>query len=132
MTMTDLVADMLTRMRNALSNHATTVEIVRTGLNLAIADVLKREGYIGDYTDLGTKPQPLIRIYLKYGPEAEQVISSIQRVSTSGRRLYNGVSELGKAKNGLGLYIVSTPKGVLSDRECRKNHVGGEVLCEVW
>jgi small subunit ribosomal protein S8 len=132
MTMTDLVADMLTRVRNALRNRKPTVEVVRSNLNVAVADVLKREGYIGDYAALDTKPQPLLRIYLKYGPLGEQVINSIQRISTSGRRRYHGVRELGRVKNGLGISIVSTPKGVLSDRECRKQRVGGEVLCEVW
>jgi len=132
MTMNDLVADMLTRIRNAVRNKSATVDVIKTGQVLAIADALKREGYIGGYEELDTKPQPLVRVYLKYGPDGEQVITSIQRKSTPGRRTYSGVDELGVVKNGLGIYVVSTPKGVLSDRECRKQRAGGEILCEVW
>jgi len=132
MTMTDLVADMLTRIRNAVRNKSNAVDVIQSKLTLAIADTLKREGYIGDYAPLETKPQPLVRVYLKYGPEGEQVINSIQRESTPGRRRYRGAAELGVVRNGLGIYVVSTPKGVLSDRECRRQRVGGEVLCKVW
>ena len=132
MTMTDLVADMLTRIRNALRNKSAAVEVIQSKLNLAVAGVLKREGFIADYAPLDTQPQPRIKIYLKYGPENEDVINSIQRTSTPGRRVYSGADELGTVKNGLGIYIVSTPKGVLSDRECRKEQVGGEILCTVW
>jgi len=130
--MTDLVADMLTRVRNALRNRSATVEVIQSKLNLAIADVLKREGFIADYAPLDTKPQPRIKVYLKYGPENEDVINSIQRTSAPSKRVYSGVEELGTVKNGLGIHVVSTPKGVLSDRECRKEKVGGEILCTVW
>jgi small subunit ribosomal protein S8 len=132
MTMTDLVADMLTRIRNATRNKSATVEVIQSKLNLAIADVLKREGFITDYAPLDTAPQPRIKVYLKYGPENEDVITSIQRTSTPGRRVHKGVDDLGTARNGLGIYVVSTSKGVLSDRECRKERVGGEILCTVW
>jgi len=132
MTMNDLVADMLTRMRNALRNRSETVDVLGSKLTVAVAAVLKREGYIKDYAELDTKPQPLVRIYLKYGPDGEQVITGIQRASTSGRRVYRGADDLGTVLNGLGISVVSTPKGVLSDRECRQQHVGGEVLCKVW
>jgi len=132
MTMNDLVADMLTRIRNALRNHAETVEVLSSKATCAVADALKREGYITDCTPLDTKPQAFLRLYLKYGPEGEQVIRSLRRVSRPGRRVYRGVEELGTVKNGLGIYVVSTPKGVLSDRECRRERAGGEVLCSVW
>ncbi len=132
MTMTDPIADMLTRIRNALRNKKSNTEIIASKVNLAVAEVLKREGYISDYAPLDTKPRPLVRIYLKYGPDGEKVINSITRTSTPGCRVYSGASELGTVKNGLGISIVSTPKGVLSDRECRKHGVGGEVLCKVW
>ena len=132
MTMTDLVADMLTRMRNALRNHDAIVEVLQSKLTLAVADVLKREGYIADYAPLETPPQPKIKIYLKYGPEGEDVVTRIERASRPGRRLYRGVDDLATVKNGLGISVVSTPKGVLSDRECRKERVGGELLCTVW
>jgi small subunit ribosomal protein S8 len=132
MTMNDLVADMLTRIRNATRHKEETVEVIGTKLTGAVADVLKREGYIKDYAVLDTQPQQMIRVYLKYGPDGEDVIVDIQRVSTGGRRVYRGVDDLGTVRNGLGIYIVSTPKGVLSDRECRKQRAGGEVLCSVW
>ena len=115
-----------------LRNKKSNTEIIASKVNLAVAEVLKREGYISDYAPLDTKPRPLVRIYLKYGPDGEKVINSITRTSTPGCRVYSGASELGTVKNGLGISIVSTPKGVLSDRECRKHGVGGEVLCKVW
>ncbi len=132
MTMNDLVADMLTRMRNALRNRAASVEVIGSKLNAAIVDVLKREGYVNDFALLDTPPQPMLRVYLKYGPEGEQVINGLERVSTAGRRVYRGADKLGAVLNGLGIYVVSTPRGVMSDRECRKHRVGGEVLCKVW
>ena len=132
MTMTDVVADMLTRIRNAVRNKEDTVEAIGSKLTVAVADVLKREGYIADYAVLDTEPQQMVRIYLKYGPDGEDVIVDIQRVSSPGRRVYRGVDDLGTVKNGLGIYVVSTPKGVLSDRECRRQKAGGEVLCSVW
>jgi small subunit ribosomal protein S8 len=132
MTMNDLVADMLTRLRNALRNHAETVEVIGSKLNVAIADVLKREGYILDYDVLDTPPQPTLRLRLKYGPDGKDVVLGLQRESTPGCRVYRGVEDLGTVLNGLGIYVVSTPKGVLSDRECRAQRVGGEVLCRVW
>jgi len=130
--MTDLVADMLTRIRNAVRNRAPAVEILQSNLTRNIADVLKREGFILDYTPLETKPAARLRVYLKYGPEGELVINGIQRASRPGRRSYRGVEDLGTVFHGLGIYVISTPKGVLSDRECRKQRVGGEVLCRVW
>ena len=132
MTMTDLVADMLTRTRNALRNKSATVDVIQSKLNLAIADVLKREGFIADYAPLDTAPKPYIKLYLKYGPEEQDVITHIQRTSSPGHRIYSSADDLGTVKSGLGIYVVSTPKGVLSDRECRKQRVGGEILCTVW
>jgi len=130
--MTDLVADMLTRIRNAVRQQAPAVEVLHSKLTRAVADALKREGYIRDYTPLDIKPKPLLRVYLKYGPEGQQVITGIRRTSKPGRRVYRGVHELEPVLKGLGISIVSTPNGVLSDRECRKQRVGGEVLCRVW
>lgn len=132
MTITDLVADMLTRIRNAVRNKENKVEILHSNLNVAIADALKREGFIGDYAVIDSKPAKTIQVYLKYGPEGQLVINRIDRASKPGRRLYKSVDELGTVQNGMGIYVVSTPKGVLSDRECRKQRVGGEVLCKVW
>jgi small subunit ribosomal protein S8 len=132
MTMNDFVGDMLTRIRNALRNREETVEVLRSKLTAAVADVLKREGYVRDFEELDTRPQGMIRIYLKYGPDGEDVINDIQRVSTPGCRVYSSAADLGTVLNGLGNYVVSTPKGVLSDRECRRRRAGGEVLCKVW
>ncbi len=132
MTMNDLIADTLTRIRNALRNRDSTVDVIRSKQTEALVDVLRREGYLTDWQELDTKPQALIRVYLKYGPEGEDVINQLQRVSTPGRRVYRGLRDLGTVKNGLGIYVVSTPNGVLSDRECRQQRVGGEVLCSVW
>ena len=132
MTMNDLIADTLTRIRNALRNRDSTVDVIRSKQTEALVDVLRREGYLTDWQELDTKPQALIRVYLKYGPEGEDVINQLRRVSTPGRRVYRGLRDLGTVKNGLGIYVVSTPNGVLSDRECRQQRVGGEVLCSVW
>jgi len=132
MTMTDLVADMLTRIRNAVRNRQQTVEVIQTKINVSIADAIKREGFIGDYALVDSKPQPMLRIYLKYGQDGELVINHIRRESTPGRRKYRGVEDLGTVQNGLGISVISTPKGILSDRECRKQRVGGEVLCSIW
>jgi small subunit ribosomal protein S8 len=130
--MTDPVADMLTRIRNALRIEEETVEMNSSKMRESIARVLKEEGYIADYQVAGEKPPKLLKVYLKYGPLGEQVIRHLQRVSTPGRRVFKGVDELGYVRNGLGVSIVSTNKGVLSDRECRRQNVGGEVLCEVF
>jgi small subunit ribosomal protein S8 len=130
--MTDLVADMLTRVRNALRNREESVTVVGSKLNCALAGVLKREGYIRDFAELETKPQTSLKVYLKYGPDGEDVIQDIQRESRPGCRVYRGVEDLGTVMNGLGIFVVSTPQGVLSDRECRRQRVGGEVLCRVW
>ncbi len=129
--MTDPVADMLTRVRNALSNHSNTVEMPASKERQGIADVLKREGYIEDYRSVSEGPHSLLKIYLKYGPIGKQVVRSIERVSRPGRRIYKAVSDLGYVSNGMGMYIVSTSQGILSDRECREQNVGGEVICKI-
>lgn len=129
--MTDPIADMLTRIRNALRTEKRTVEVPASKVNLGIARVLKDEGYVEDFRFLEVGPQGLVRVYLKYGPEGEMVITSLRRLSKPSRRVYRGVGELPRVRNGLGIAIVSTSKGVLSDRECRRERVGGEVLCTV-
>ena len=130
--MTDPIADMLTRIRNALAGHKPTTEVRASKVNLGIARALKDEGYIEDFKFLETGPQGMIRIYLKYGPEDEQVITKLQRASKPSRRVYTGVDKIPRVRNGLGIAILSTSKGILSDRECRRERVGGEVLCTVW
>jgi small subunit ribosomal protein S8 len=132
MTMTDPIADMLTRMRNALRIGRNKVTIPRSKIKVGIAEVLKREGYIKNFNIDETGPQGTITVDLKYGPNGEQVISSIRRVSKPGRRLYSTVEDLNPVLNGLGINVLSTSKGVLSDREARKKSVGGELLCEIY
>lgn len=131
MSMTDPVADMLTRIRNANRVSRPSVDIPLSSVKREIAQTLLREGYIRAWREFEDGRQGILRVYLKYGPEGQKVIRSIDRVSKPGRRVYHGVDELPVVMNGLGIAIVSTPKGVLSDRECRRRRVGGEVLCAV-
>jgi len=133
MVMTDPVADMLTRVRNALRIERREVSMPSSRLKVGVASVLKREGFVEDYSVEKADPvRPSLTVTLKYGPEGEKVINEITRVSKPGRRVYCGAKELPRVLNGLGIAVVSTPKGVLSDREARKEHIGGEVLCTVW
>ncbi len=132
MTMTDPLADMLTRIRNGQQAHKTAVISPFSALRMNVLDVLEKEGYIRGYTRNeynGGKAE--LEIQLKYY-EGDPVISNIARVSTPGRRVYSSVRELPRVRNGLGITIVSTPKGVMSDAEARAENVGGEVLCQVF
>lgn len=130
--MTDPVADMLTRVRNALRVERRDVDVPSSRLKRAIAGVLKEEGYIRDFQEIPTKPRPTLRIHLKYGPEGEQVILQLRRTSRPGRRVYRPVDGLPHVRGGLGVAIVSTSRGVMSDRQARARRLGGEVLCAVW
>jgi small subunit ribosomal protein S8 len=130
--MTDPIADMLTRIRNALQNESPFVDIPDSQLKRGIADALKREGYIWDYSIIEQKPANVLRLELKYGPNGELVIQKLQRVSSPGRRVYAGAKELPNVLQGLGVCLVSTNKGILSGREARQQGVGGEVLCTIW
>ena len=142
--MTDPIADMLTRIRNANSIERPAAEMKATKLKANIAQVLKDEGFILDFQvgkyegpefKDGAKagdPGSVLRVYLKYGPEGEKVIRMIKRSSRPGRRYYQGAKELKKVLDGLGIAVLSTSKGVMSDRRARKEGVGGEVLCLVW
>ena len=132
MTMSDPIADMLTRIRNALMRRRREVDMPSSKMRVAIADTLKREGYIIGYEVLPSKPQDILRIVLKYDAQGEPVIRQIKRESKPGRRLYINAKELPKVLNGLGIGIYSTSRGVLSDRECRVKRVGGEYLASVW
>jgi small subunit ribosomal protein S8 len=133
MSMTDPIADMLTRIRNGTRVGKPSVDIPGSKAKQAVLGVLKREGYISEYkVEVEEDGRSMIRAYLKYGRLGEPVIQVIQRESTPGRRVYCDVSKLEPVLRGLGIAVVSTSKGVLSDRECRKEHVGGEVLCKVW
>lgn len=130
--MTDPIADMLTRIRNAIRIEQPVVQMPASKVKKGIADVLKREGYIWDWKEIEAEPFHLIELELKFGPNGERVIRSIKRVSKPGCRVYSGSRDLKPILNGLGISIVSSSRGVLSDREARKRNVGGEVLCEVW
>ena len=130
--MTDPIADMLTRIRNAVSIEHSQVQVPVSKVKRGLADVLKREGYIWDWQEVENKPVSQLQIDLKYGPNGEHVIQKIRRVSTPGRRIYRRAKDLQPVLNGLGITIVSTSHGVLSDREARQKNLGGEVLCEVW
>jgi len=129
--MTDPIADMLTRIRNAVRVERPFVDIPTSRLKRGIADVLKREGYIWDWREEQSEPVSLLRLELKYGPNGERVIQTIKRISKPGRRSYFRSKELKPVLGGLGIRIVSTSRGVISDREARRDKVGGEVLCEV-
>jgi small subunit ribosomal protein S8 len=132
--MTDPIADMLTRIRNAVRIERPVVEMPHSKVKRGVAEVLKREGYIWDWREEDAKDTPgtQLLIDLKYGPNGERVIRHIKRVSKPGRRVYSGAKELRPILNGLGISIISTSRGVVSDREARQKNLGGEVLCELW
>jgi small subunit ribosomal protein S8 len=147
--MTDPIADMLTRVRNANRIESPAVDMPSTLMKQAVAQVLKDEGFVLDYqvgsmapTEQGRPqfhapaeekdPKKVLRVFLKYGPEGERVIRRIERVSKPGCRIYRGYRELATILDGLGISIISTSRGVMSDRQARAQRLGGEVLCNVW
>ena len=147
--MTDPIADMLTRLRNGNRTEAPAVDMPSTNMKQRIAQVLKDEGFVLDFqvgqlvtSDDGRKvfqaavdanqPKKILRIFLKYGPEGERVIRHIERASKPGRRLYRSYTQIPPVLDGLGISIVSTSRGVMSDRQARAQHLGGELLCSVW
>ena len=130
--MTDPIADMLTRIRNALRIERPHVDIPASRVKRGIAEVLQREGYIWDFETIEEPPQNVLRLSLKYGPNGEDVIQSIQRVSKPGRRVYTRSRDSGDVLQGLGISVISTSQGVLSNREAKSRSIGGEVLCEIW
>ena len=132
MQITDPVADMLTRIRNANSAKHETVDVPASNLKKAIAQILLDEGYIKSYTVVDNGNQGVIHITLKYQGKKQQVITGLRRVSKPGLRVYAGADELPKVLKGLGIAIISTSKGVMTDKAARANHVGGEVLAFVW
>jgi small subunit ribosomal protein S8 len=147
--MTDSIADMLTRIRNANRIESPAVDMPSTKVKVTIAQVLKDEGFVHDFqvgkmaagadgrvaftAEVEDKdPKKILRIYLKYGPDGERVIRRIQRVSKPGRRLYLGYKDLRPVLQGMGISVVSTSRGVMSDRKARAERLGGELLCHVW
>ena len=132
MQITDPIADLLTRIRNANSAKHESVDVPASNMKKAIVEILKEEGYIKEYQIIEDGKQGVIRITLKYGPKNEKVISGLKRVSKPGLRYYASADELPRVLKGLGIAIVSTSKGIMTDKEARKAHVGGEVLAFVW
>ncbi len=131
MTLTDPIADMLTRIRNAIMVKAKEVSIPSSNLKVEIAKILKEEGYIHNFKVEDDNKQGILKLTLKYH-KGKSVISGLERISKPGRRVYCGADEVPWVMNGLGIAIISTSKGVLTDKKCRELRVGGEVLCYIW
>ena len=132
MNVNDPIADLLTRIRNAQQAGLDTVSIPASKIKIAIAHLLKEEGFIRNYKCIRDRKQGILKVALAYGDEGKGVILKINRWSTPGLRVYVGVDDIPDVKNGYGMAILSTPKGVMTDREARKLHVGGELLCSVF
>jgi small subunit ribosomal protein S8 len=132
MPTTDPIADMLTRVRNGLMVRKSYVLIPSSKIKVAIAQVLLEEGFIQGYEVTNERPQPNIRLWLKYDDKRKPIVSGLRRISRPGRRVYSGKRDLPWVLSGLGIAIVSTPRGVMTDRDARRTGVGGEVLCYVW
>lgn len=132
MSMTDPIADMLTRIRNATMVRHDRADIPASKMKLELAKILKQEGFIRTFKLVEEGAQGLIRLYLKYAEDGEPVIHGLKRASRPGRRIYADVDHLPKVRNGLGVAVISTNRGVLTDEQARGLRVGGEVLCEIW
>ncbi len=132
MSMTDPIADLLTRILNAQVAKHKTVDVPASRMKVAIVTILKDEGFVDNFKLVAADVQEAIRIQLKYGSGGERAIQGLERVSRPGRRVYCGKDEIPRVLDGLGLTILSTPKGVLTGKNCRRLGVGGEVLCNVW
>lgn len=132
MSMTDPIADFLTRIRNALLAKHDRLDVPASKLKKNISTLLKQEGFIEDYEVIEEKPQNTLRVYLRYSDEGVPAIRRLARISKPGRRVYRGADQIKPVLNGLGVYIVSTSKGLLTDHQAREARVGGEILCELW
>ena len=130
--MSDPIADMLTRIRNANTVRHETVEVPASKIKRQIAEILKNEGFIRDCEYIEDNKQGIIRIFLKYGPNNERVITGLKRISKPGLRVYTKASEIPRVLGGLGIAILSTSKGVMTDKQARQLNTGGEVICYVW
>ena len=130
--MTDPIADMLTRIRNALQARKDEVDIPASKLKRRIAEILKQEGYIKGFKFIADNKQGVLRVFLKYDDKKQSVITGLKRISKPGRRVYVGKEEIPRVMRGLGIAILTTSRGVMTDREARKLGVGGEVICYVW
>ena len=131
-TVTDPIADMLTRIRNGSMAEHEKIDMPASKLKVRIAELLKEEGFIKNFRLIEDRKQGILRVYLKYGPGQERVITGLRRVSKPGRRLYVAADKIPSVLGGMGVAILSTPRGVMPDREARRQRVGGEVLCFVW
>ncbi len=129
---TDPIADMLTMIRNALQARQAKVDLPASRLKGELARVLKEEGFVAAYKVIEEKKKKVLRVYLKYGPNKQSVITGLRRVSKPGRRVYRQRTEIKPVIGGLGVNILTTPKGIMTGRQARRQGVGGEVLCEVW
>jgi small subunit ribosomal protein S8 len=129
---TDPIADLLTRIRNAVRNRTKQISLPHSRMKQAVSQVLKEEGYVSDVERIAGKPRDTLRLTLKYGPRGEQVLTSIRRESKVGCRKYVGAGEIPRVLNGLGIAVVSTSHGVMSDRKCREKKIGGELVCTVY
>jgi small subunit ribosomal protein S8 len=132
MSMTDTIGDMLTRIRNAGKARFDKVDIPASRMKISLARIFKDEGFIKNYKVIKDNKQGILRVYLKYDGQNQPMIQRIERVSKPSRRVYSGCEELPKVQGGLGVAVISTSQGVMSDRQARKLGVGGEVLCQVW
>ena len=132
MSLNDPIADYLTRLRNAGMAKHGKVDIPSSKIRIKITELLKEEGYIQNYTLVEDEKQGMIRIYLKYGEGRKHTITGLKRISRPGFRQYTGTDDIPRVLNGLGIAILSTPQGILTDKKARKNRVGGEILCYVW
>jgi small subunit ribosomal protein S8 len=132
MSLTDPVADFLTRVRNAIRARHQKVDVPASKLKLELARILKEEGYISNFKSTEEDGHKILRIYLKYGANNEAAMSKLERVSKPGCRVYVGHSEIPRVLGGMGINILTTPQGVMTGRDARKHGVGGEVLCEIW
>lgn len=132
MSMTDPIADLLTRIRNAMLAKHDRLDVPTSKQKVAICALLKREGYIDDYETIEAKPQGTLRVFLRYSDDGIPAIKHLARISKPGRRVYRGADQIKPVLNGLGISLVSTSSGLLSDREARDRRVGGEILCEIW
>ena len=130
--MTDPISDMLTQIRNAIRIERQSIEIRASKVKAGVCQVLKDEGYIWDWQFLQASPAPKIKIDLKYGPQGERVVQRIDRVSKPGCRVYQGWKDLKPVLDGMGICVISTSKGVMSDRQARARKLGGEVICRIW
>lgn len=132
MSMTDPIADMLTRIRNACQAKHAKVEVPASNVKKEIARILLEQKYIAKYVVIDDNKQGIIKMYLKYGPAGDSVISVLNRISKPGRRVYVKAATVPRVLNGLGIAILTTPKGILTDKQARQSYTGGEILCHIW